>query len=262
VWLTYWKLARDPFRDPGACYVPTRTHEEAVARLAHAIETGERSATLRAGAGLGKSTVLGRALGQTRTPTRRVARAAGPVDGASLFAALAECFGTRVPAGASRAVAWRALTHAVRVERWQRAHVVIAVDDVHLLRDPADLCDLERLLHLDASPAARVTVITAGRDDPDPRAPEVGGEITLRLPRLTRDEAEHFITAKLASAGRTEPAFTPRAATRLHGHSHGVPRVLDRLSALALMAGAVRGAEIVSAEVVDGAAHECVLPAA
>jgi hypothetical protein len=37
----------------------------------------------------------------------------------------------------------------------------------------------------------------------------------------------------------------------------GIPRGLDRLGSLALMAGALRGLEIITPEVVEGAAREC-----
>src|SRR4051812_45343361 len=74
VWRRYWRLTRDPFLDGRTAYVPIPAHEEAVARLVDAIEAGERLAMLRAAAGLGKSIVLDRALAETRSPARRIAR--------------------------------------------------------------------------------------------------------------------------------------------------------------------------------------------
>jgi type II secretory pathway predicted ATPase ExeA len=68
---------------------------------------------------------------------------------------------------------------------------------------------------------------------------------------------ECYLAAKLARAGCTEPLFTPRATTRLHALSGGVPRRIDRLAVLCLIAGAVRGLEAVLPEVVDGVAGEC-----
>jgi MSHA biogenesis protein MshM len=77
------------------------------------------------------------------------------------------------------------------------------------------------------------------------------------VPALTRSDAENYLTAKLASAGRDEPTFTPRAIHRLHLISAGNPRGLDRLASLALMAGALRKLEIVTPEIIDGVALEC-----
>jgi hypothetical protein len=62
MWTRHWKLARDPFSERDAPFVATEAHAEAEARLAHAIEAAERSATLLAAPGLGKTLVLSRAL--------------------------------------------------------------------------------------------------------------------------------------------------------------------------------------------------------
>ncbi len=259
MWQRHWSLTRDPFDGRRPCFAATPTHEEALARLVHTIEAAGRSARLIAGAGLGKSTVLGRAIEATRSPTRRFARAIGPADGPSLFATLAVGLGARVAPDASRGVAWRALVDAARLCRWQGIHVVVAVDDSQALGSPADRLDLERLDHLDPDPAARLTVLRVGRPAP---LDESGSEpddwgLAIRLAPLTRSEASGYLAAKLEAAGRPDPTFTPKAVTRLHALAGGVPRGLDRLAGLALMAGAVRGLEIVSPEVVEAAAREC-----
>ncbi len=102
-----------------------------------------------------------------------------------------------------------------------------------------------------------MTVILAGRERPHPATPSDGWRTRVRLPALLRSETERYIVAKLAAAGRSEPTFTPRAFGSLHALSGGVPRGIDRLASLALMAGAVRGAEVVTPEVVRDVACEC-----
>src|SRR4051812_6741780 len=100
MWQRHWNLDRDPF-DPGRPgFVATPTHSEAVARLVHTIETSGRSARLVAGSGLGKSSVLSRAIEATRGTGRRIGRVSSPVDGAGLFASLAAGLGSRVAADA------------------------------------------------------------------------------------------------------------------------------------------------------------------
>src|SRR5947207_10625334 len=86
VWKRHWKLGRDPFVGAGTPYVSVAPHAEAVARLVDTIETGQRRAVLRAGAGLGKSSVLARALAETRSPWRRAVFLSSPSDGAGLLA--------------------------------------------------------------------------------------------------------------------------------------------------------------------------------
>ena len=253
----HWGLTHDPFGPGAGPFVATPVHGEAAARLAHAIEAGERSVLLRAGEGLGKSRILAEALDRSRGPGRRIARVAGPVDGAAMLAGLAAGLGARVPAGANRATAWRALGDAARVCRWLGEAVVLAIDDCHLLNDPADRLDLERLSSLDSHPSARVTTVFVGREDEASGPGPSPWGLAVRLVPLSRSETASYLDAKVAAAGRAGATFTPRAVTRLHALGGGVPRGLDRLASLALMAGALRGLEVVTPDVVDGAAREC-----
>ena len=254
----HWGLTHDPFSAGAGPFVETPVHREAVERLAHLIASGERLAVLRAPAGLGKSRVLDRALDLSRGPGLRISRVAGPLDGAGLLAGLAEGLGARLPAGSGRSAAWKALADAVRVCRFSGQAVVLAVDDCHVLDGPADRLDLQRLAHLDPHPATRLTVVLVGREEGDGETPTDPWGLAIRLTPLSRTEARHYLEAKLAGAGRAEVAFTPRAVTRLHALALGAPRGLDRLASLALLAGALRGLEVVTPEVVEGAAREVV----
>src|ERR1700761_6208542 len=99
MWQPHWQLNADPFLGPISPYVSTSGHDEVVARLVDTIETGQRLAVLRAGAGMGKSTVLTRVVAETRRPGRRFVRVAAPVDGPSMIASLATGLGVATGAG-------------------------------------------------------------------------------------------------------------------------------------------------------------------
>lgn len=257
MWKRYWKLSRDPFDAWSSPFVPLEAHQEAVARLIETIETGGRLAILQEKEGMGKSRVLAQALDEIRSPWRRIARVSSPVDGASLFSELAESLGSRVPAGASRGAAWKCLGEALRLCRWQRLQVIMAVDDCQDLVESADRLDLERLVHADCHPAARLTVIQVGRRSDDEERTVDRWTLSILLPSLLRSECERYLVVKLAAAGRDEPVFTPRAFHRIHALSDGVPRGVDRLASLALKVGALRGLEIITPEVVEDVSGEC-----
>lgn len=258
MWKRYWKLSCDPFDPRTSPFVPLEAHQEAVARLVETIESGRKLAILQEKEGMGKSRVLAQALREARNPWRRVVRASSPVDGASLFAELAESLGSRAPVGASRGVAWKHLSEALRLCRWQRLQVILAIDDCQDLLDPVDRLDLDRLVHADPHPAARITLIQVFRQtDDDVMRPLDPWSLAIPLPSLMRLECDRYVTTKLAAAGREEPIFTPRAIQKLHVLTEGVPRSLDRLASLALMAGAVRGLEIIPPEVIEGVSGEC-----
>lgn len=250
----HWKLTRDPFAGPSPAYVALPPHEEAVARLLHAIEAGDRSAVLDAGPGLGKTVVLRETLARTRHPGRRIALVSGPPDGLALWQALATALGMAV---SDRGGAWSALRDALRLCRLRGQGVVLAIDDAHLLADRPVVDHLDHLAHLDPHPSARVTILRVGRPPDGDLAAEGGWGLRVGLGPLTRSEAERYLLARLSAAGRTEPTFTPRAVSALHALSGGVPKGLDRLASLALMAGALRGLEVVGPEVIGDVLLEC-----
>ena len=263
VWKQYWGLSVDPFYAPGTPYVATSGHDEAIARLVESIESTQRLTILEAGEGLGKSLIVSLALRETRHPSRRFARVTAPVDGPEMLATLAHGLGASVPPDASRSVAWRALVQGVRLCRLQNLHTVLVVEDAHFLIENADRRDLDRLVHLDSSTGASVTVIQSSLDMGSPLRPvlpfpcEARADLAVWLPPLTRSETGRYLNAKLAWAGRAEAAFAPRAIGTVHEIAGGVPRVLNRLGSLALMAGAVRGREIVTPDLLADVASEC-----
>ena len=136
----------------------------------------------------------------------------------------------------------------------QGFQVILAVDDGNGPPDSSTARDLNMLAHRGFGQETRLTVIRVGLPSSEP---EDGWALAIGLLRLTRSQADAYLNAKLAAAGATERVFTPRAVTRLHALSGGVPRGLEQLATLSLMAGAVRRLEVISPDVVDGVAREC-----
>jgi MSHA biogenesis protein MshM len=259
MWKRHWGLSRDPFLDGKASFIALPAHQEAASRLVYTIETAQRIAVLRADAGLGKTTVLRQALADGRRAGRRIVLTSHPIDAGGLWNDLADQLGA--PAAGSRddrAAGWRRLERAVKVASLEGRRVVLAVDGAEALWDDSNRPDLLRLASFDGGDGT-TTVLLAVRESGE-FAPALPWTLTIGLVPLTRSEVEHYLAAKLAASGCSEPLFTPQAIVRLHALSSGVPRGLDRLASLALMAAASRGLEAVSSEVVDGAARECSVP--
>ena len=260
MWFTHWGLSREPFADGGGAYVPLPSHEEAVARLVHTIDSGGRLAILTAPAGMGKSRVLARALALARSPSRRFALVKNPSDGEELAARLAEKLGVR-PNGPGQAAAWRALERGRRLCALQGLAVVLAVDGRGELHSREGRRDLLRLVQGGSPDGGRVTVILTDEaegwaDDPGLRS----WTLAIRLRPLSVSEVELYLATKLAAAGCREAVITPRAISRLQLLAGGCPRGLDRLGTLCLMAGASRGVEAISSELVESIVAECHVP--
>ena len=258
MWRGFWKLVFDPFLGPERRFVSTETHDEALARLIATIDSAQRSVVLRGSEGLGKSMLLARMAALVKRPGRRVAIIDRPCDGAAMIRGLLEGLGVHVRMGSSRPIAWKALTDAVKVCHWQKVHPILVVDDVRDLVNEEDRRDLARLVHLADGSGGPLTIVVAeceAEAEVDPRAG--AWDRSIRLLPLTRSETGRYVASKLAAARRFEPAFTPRAVGRLHDFSLGVPRGIDRLASLALMAGALRRLDPVTPDVIDEVAREC-----
>ena len=258
MWHQHWGLLRDPFDGHDPSYVPLPSHDEALFRLVYSIEQGKRDVVFYAEAGLGKTVVLRRALAQTRSPGRIMAMTHATSDGGPMLGILAERLGQPVRRQAGLHAKWQAVGRAFRVAALQGMQIVLALDDWADDCEARVLRDLHALAHDGSGQRARFTVIRVGRPPLDGRFEEPDPwRLAIGLMRLTRSQVDDYLTTKFTSVGCSERIFTPRAVTRLHGLSRGVPRSIERLAALSLMAGAVRGLEVIMPDVVDGVAQEC-----
>jgi type II secretory pathway predicted ATPase ExeA len=248
----YWGLQKNPFAELDSPYVALPSHDEAVARLTHGIESLLPRVALIAPAGLGKSVVLRQAFRQVRDPVRRLVTLSARSGASDWVATLAERLGQRLGPEPDRLLAWRALERALRVTSLNGFQVVIAMEDSNAeFAERAEL-DLDSLEHVGSSLHPPVTIIQVARGDHRERC-----EVTDRwssaigLQALTRSQTEHYLTGKLSWAGGTREMFTARAITRLHALAAGNPRRVERLAADCLTAGARCGLEVIPAELVD-----------
>jgi general secretion pathway protein A len=255
MWTRHWGLARDPFSGMDSPYVPLPSHEEALARLIVSVEQRQRVTGLIAGPGMGKTTILRRAITEIRNSRRRALLLQAPSDSGLLLGRIADGLGLPSAVGSDRERLWRALGRALRARAIEGVHVVLVVDGWDTRPDRATMQDMMALLDADGPGSASHSLIRAGTvasDDsangPEAWAPAIG------LERLTRSELERYLGAKIGSAGCRERLFTPRAMSRLHSWSEGIPKAIDELASLSLAAGADQGLEVVTPEVVDGVA--------
>jgi hypothetical protein len=242
--------------------VPLPGQEEALARLTHTVDAGHRLAILNGAPGVGKTCVLKHALLELRSTTRHIAMVTYPLDGPALFGGLASRLG-HAPAfiNADRAASWLCLQREVRVSALQGLHVILAVDGCQVLPNPEGFLDLEALCRLGESSHGAVTVLLVdGEDCFRDNLPGRTWSLETRVRPLARSEVEMYLRARLAAAGCSGLVFTPRAVTRLHALSRGITRGVNSLASLCLIAGASKGQEAISSEVVDAAAQGCHLP--
>ncbi|QDV37063.1 AAA family ATPase [Tautonia plasticadhaerens] len=253
-WLQHWELRFDPFRPGAAPFVAIPGHEEAVRRLVHLVSNGEPRGEIRGEDGIGKSMTLDEAVRRLRRPDRRILSVRRPADGGSVLRGLASALGHRLDHGPGRPELIARLLDSARLARSQNIGLLVAVDDDGLLDLEEDLRLLERVEAIGRQSGCRFTMLVTGRSTPDRVA---SWPLVIRLDRLTHRESSAYLAEKLRAAGAGRWPFSDRALLRLHALSGGVPAAIDRLSGLALRAGAIDEVPEIPEQLIEGIAREC-----
>ena len=218
----------------------------AALKLAYALEQGHELALLVGEPGLGKSRLL-------RQATANAAAAGDAVvdvyfsrlDADSLLAFLEGELAQRDDAKQpmSRAAGCRTdslqpiARHVRRLSDAGRG-IVIAIDDAHLIRDPAVFETLQLLLNLRDREHARLTILLAGQRSllaDLSRTPALAQRVavTASLAPLDVGSTSQYVQARLQFDHDGEIAINDDAVELLHDAACGVPRHIDRLCAMA-----------------------------
>lgn len=286
----YWKLQRKPFEPTCGAedYYPGETHQAALLKLRYAVENRRGGAVLVGPAGTGKTLLVERLRGHLESqPMLRLVQLAYPrLDEAELLAYLAAMLegaiaaappaalsadtlrrGSMVPsaAGLDRSPA----NSLQRIERSLRGladgggHLVLAIDEAHLLPDSQSLETLRLLLNLPADCPAPVTMLLVGQM---PLLAMVQRAVALEermalscvLQPLSSDETAAYVQHRLRAAGATRDLFGTDALEALHELSGGIVRRINRLADLALLVGFAEQRDAISADDLAGVQRELI----
>ncbi|HEV2973036.1 MAG TPA: AAA family ATPase [Pirellulales bacterium] len=257
----HWGLRETPFRgglDP-RFFFESPTHEEALARLHFLVEERQRLGLLIGESGTGKSMLL-------EVFARHLRRGGSQVANVSLLGAdlreflwlIAAELGLN-PDGRDDAFRlWRGVLDRLTENRYQHLETIILLDDAHdgsreVLEHVARLAEADRGAH------SRLTVVLAlatGRAAAlETRLLELA-ELRIDVEPWEEPDTLGYLSWSLAQAGRKTSAFSEEAMIRLHALSEGIPRRVNQLASLALVAGAARQTPLIDAETVESIHHE------
>ena len=131
-------------------------------------------------------------------------------------------------------------------------HVILAIDESHLLT--GDQLEAVRMLTnhgLDSG--SPLTVLLIGQPALRRRLrvgdmAAIDQRVQLRCaipsPAITSAEADGYLRAHLALAGRSDTLFSDDAVRAIHAHARGMPRAVNRLAVNALLAAYTAGKTI------------------
>jgi len=260
----FWGLQTPPFsttQDVRRFY-QSQTYDEALARLQYLVHAGRRVGLLLGPSGCGKSLLLEVLAGQLRRVGRCVTKLSLlGVDVRELLWSLAADWGQSPEPTIAEFELWRMVSDAIAAHRFQHVDTVILLDDVDEAT-PEALSAVARLAQNEPTAQARLTLVLASATG---RARNLGHRLLeladLRIDIVPWDaaETERYVERALAQAGRTAPVFAAGAIARLTELAEGVPRHVNQLADLALLAAAAQKLELIDAHTVEAVFDELAL---
>lgn len=253
----HWGLRQPPFRnllDPRR-YFPGAPHEEALARLNFLVEQHWRLGLLQGEAGSGKSLVLQVLASQLRRQGLAVAQLnLRGLDAREFLWRLSASIGLNPEVAPSPLGLWQQLDDQLTFFRYQQRKAVIILDGFETAARTV-LPFVSRLVRLEALPGLRLSVIIAQPEQPRSSLTARDllrlTDLRIELAPFTQDETEQFVQQALARAGCTRTVFTESGIVRLYELSQGLPRRVNQLAELALVAGAGQELHRIDAETVE-----------
>lgn len=257
---SHWGMSDTPFRSCDVHrFYQSPTHEEAFARILFLVEHHRRVGLLTGPQGSGKSLLLGVVADQVRKQGGCAVQANLLGLGLQEFLAqLAAQMGVSLRPTEQMLTLWRAIADRIAEHRYERLETVILLDNADRA-EPDVLVQIARLAQYDWSPEARLTLVLAGRRERLNRLDETLldlAELRVDLEPWEPADTAGYVKSSLAQAGCSASVFDEPALARLHELTQGIPRRIDQLADLALVAGAGQNLVHINAGVVESVYQE------
>ena len=245
--LAHWGLREKPFENiaNGKFFFASNEHAEALSRLTYAVTERKALALLSGDYGSGKTTVCA-ALADSLPPSEyQLIHVVNPLFSAvELFGEMARPLLETVSLPEGKSELLRALREALIRNISIGRHNVVILDETHLVDNIALFDELRMLLNYQHKGQPLLTMIFVGQSDLRDkigRLPALRQRIAVQahVKPMREDELPAYVAYRLRAAGcaRAEAVFEPAVFPPLHAHSAGVPRIINNVCDLSLLAG-------------------------
>lgn len=240
----YWGLKEKPFQntsDPRFLCL-SEQHEEALTRLQYAVHDFKACALLTGVFGSGK-TLLAQALLESLRPEQfTTAFIFNPQLGhVELLREIIYQLGVHDPPEQKTDILHR-LTDILNDNYAEGRHTVIVVDEAHLIEDKLIFEELRLLLNFQKRDRFLLTLILVGQPelrDKISHLKPLDQRVSIRfhLKGLKPEETKQYIQHRLRVAGAQREIFDESAYAAVHESTGGLPRRINQICDLALLAG-------------------------
>lgn len=256
----YWGLTCSPFPTGigEGWFYESPTHEEGLARLDFLLEQRRRCGVLTGEKGTGKSSLLAILSRQLRRSQRQAAviDACG-LSGDQLLCQLVDALHLS-PIDTNRPyLQWRSVRDHLHGLARSRQQTVLMFDHFNH-RDTDCTRTIEQLLHLgDAGDRWHTVIVAVDTSTPAPLTASFFqlADLRIHLTPFDQRETSYYVYQSLTEAGAERELFEPAALEAVFGLSAGVPRRINQICELSLLAGMFDEQRTIDAETVISAAE-------
>jgi type II secretory pathway predicted ATPase ExeA len=245
----HWHLTRKPFEntpDPAFLYHSSQ-HEEALARLNYVVKERKGAGLLTGVFGCGK-TLLGYTLLRELPADRyKVTFIANPFfSHVELLMSIVTHLGTvDLPNKKSEVltnVLMDSLNAILNTNMQEGKDTVIIIDECHIIEDPLVFEELRLLLNFQAEDRFLLTLLLFGQPElrqkiDNNKQFEQRIAIKCHLDNLSPQDSAGYIDHRLKVTGRDKSIFSDGALELIHERTGGIPRRINRLCDICLLAG-------------------------
>lgn len=264
---SYWGLHERPFQnapDPRFLFY-SPAHEEALVRLLYAVSENKGLALFTGEVGTGKTLlarVFRRELADRGYHTANVVSPDLTPDDLlrAVLRELGAGAGPELERDTSAGRLWERLSGFLS-ENGTAREAVIVIDEAQTISDPRTLETVRMLLNLVCGDRFLATVVLVGQPELREhvtRMPALRQRVAVacELRPLSRDETADYVAHRLRTAGASGELFDGSGIDALYQLTAGIPRAVNTLADLAMLAGSSAQAERVDAACVQQASQE------
>ena len=256
-----WSWNDAPFStklDPRRFYAGV-SQEESLSRLHFLVENRRRMGIVTGPFGCGKSLLLTVLAEQFRQQNRSVVQLSLlGIDTDEFLWKLAAGLGINPDVDATPRRLWRDIDDHLTANRYQQISTVVMLDDIEEA-EAGVLAAVERLLQCDVDDDSQLTVVLACDSEKTHllgrRLPELC-DLLVELEPWDAEEVEAFIHSALAAAACSPDLFKPETIAQLNESTGGIPRQVQQLAQLALVAAAAQDLPAIDEETLDAVQNE------
>lgn len=254
----FWGLKEKPFEntpDPRFLYYTTQ-HEEALCRLLYVIKEKKGAGILTGVFGCGKTVIAHALLKELEADKYKIAYVNNPqLNSLELLRMMVYYLGLSKPPS-KKSDLLMVLNDIFQNNIKDGKETVIIIDEAHTIEDHTVFEELRLLLNFQSEERFLLTLLVIGQPELATNIDNIK-QLTQRiairchLDSLSLEDSIKYIQYRLKVAGLEKEIFDQSAYPKVHLHSGGIPRRINRICDLCLLTGFSKNIRQINEEVVE-----------